>query len=593
METSRPPHISIRVLGGGRDVGRSCMLLTLGERQVLLDCGAHPGFADSRRFPDLKSLPALDAVLVTHFHLDHAGALPQMRALQRQGATALPAPPIVMTRPTRRLTALMLRDFWEMSNSRHQEMPFSSEDVRTSLDAVAEVELGETFSPANAPDLSICAYYAGHVLGAVMFRISVRGFGCVVYSGDYTTSPDSLLRGAEIPVLKEPVDLFITEATYCSTIRRAPRSASESELFEAIAETLETRGKVLIPVAALGRAQDMIAALAPLWMDADGKHDMSHVPIHIAAGLMSKAATVYDSFPEWTSSHVAEAGERRAPQLCEFQRGRDWGRITEEGPMVLFATPGSLSSGLAYDVFRVWAGNARNLVVVPGFCFANTLAARVLSGAKRGDGIEDIRCRLMNMSFSGHADARGIVRTVRRLAPRAVMLCHGEEKKILAYAPRLRKALGGHIPVHAPANGDVLNLEQGEPFKGDGEKVEKTQRALLAYVKEGTRTEWQIAVDQYMQGAGEKGKYHFGRGNAHRPIHDGVGVLSQLYAELLPNICQVDTSLTHLRYKEQVEVMFEESSGLVRLSWEEPSASVEAMELWQALEALCSAPLTS
>jgi Cft2 family RNA processing exonuclease len=91
--------------------------------------------------------------------------------------------------------------------------------------------------------------------------------------------------------------------------------------------------------------------------------------------------------------------------------------------MVMFATPGNLSTGVSLDILRVWCGDARNVVVVPGYCFANTLAARLQEGCDSGEGM-DIRCTLLNMSFSAHADARGITRTIRRLKPRAVMLVH-------------------------------------------------------------------------------------------------------------------------------------------------------------------------
>jgi integrator complex subunit 11 len=92
--------------------------------------------------------------------------------------------------------------------------------------------------------------------------------------------------------------------------------------------------------------------------------------------------------------------------------------------MAMFATPGNLSTGVSLDILHVWWGDARNVVVVSGYCFANTLAARLQAGCDSGEGM-DIRCALLNMSFSAHADARGITRTVRRLNPRAVMLVHG------------------------------------------------------------------------------------------------------------------------------------------------------------------------
>jgi Zn-dependent metallo-hydrolase RNA specificity domain len=125
--------------------------------------------------------------------------------------------------------------------------------------------------------------------------------------------------------------------------------------------------------------------------------------------------------------------------------------------VVIFATPGNLSTAVSLDILHVWYGDARNVVMVPGYCFSNTLAARLQEGGDRGEGM-DIRCTLLNMSFSAHADARGITRTVRRLYPRAVMLVHGNEARIQAFQPLLREALGGSILIYAPANGTELDL---------------------------------------------------------------------------------------------------------------------------------------
>jgi integrator complex subunit 11 len=125
--------------------------------------------------------------------------------------------------------------------------------------------------------------------------------------------------------------------------------------------------------------------------------------------------------------------------------------------MVVFAMPGNLSTGGSLDILRVWCGDARNVVVVPGYCFEITLAARLQAGGDSGEGM-NIRCTLLNMSSSAHADARGITRTGSRLNPRAVMLVHENEAKMKAFQPLLREALGGSIPIYAPANGAELDL---------------------------------------------------------------------------------------------------------------------------------------
>jgi integrator complex subunit 11 len=273
---------------------------------VLLDAGAHPAYADSaRRLPDFASLSPLDAVLVTHFHLDHAGALPALYEL-----LAAAPPSLVMTAPTRSLAALMLADFHATSAARGQPPPFQHASIATCLASVTEIAQGEPeYSPPGAPDLSIAAHYAGHVFGAVMFLVTLLDHGTVVNSGDYLTTPDRHLRPSETPVFPRTLrpDVFITESTYCGTLRTgigvggcaggggdtasSQRARVEADLFTSVLRVIRAREKILIPISALGRAHELIAMLAALWAD----HDLAHVPVHVTAGLMAKASLVYEA----------------------------------------------------------------------------------------------------------------------------------------------------------------------------------------------------------------------------------------------------------------------------------------------------------
>lgn len=463
QEKTKAPNITVRVLGSGRDVGRSCILVTLGHRHVLFDCGVHPGLANPRdRFPDVASLPALDAVVVTHFHLDHAGALP---LLHSQTSFNPANTPTVMTAPTKELCRLMLSDFVSTSAARKQYCPFGERDIAAMLQNVTTVELAQPFRPENADDIEIVASYAGHVLGAVMYSVTVDGVGACIFSGDFSMGAGKVLRGADIPVPEHRPDVFITEATYCGTVRRSGRNDAEAQFCQAILSTIAARGKVLVPVSALGHAHELVAALRSLW----NRAELGHVPVYAVTGLLARASAVYQQFAgTWCSTFVEQekprAGEhdqhhhKRTLVLKEFSKARDWNAVTGDGPMVVFATPGNLSTGLSFDLFRQWCGDSRNTVIVPGYCFGNTLAASVLSRSKLGSGhhVGDVKCRLVNMSFSGHADAVGITRAIRRLQPRKVVLVHGDAAKIVQFQGRLQTALGRHVQVHAPANGESI-----------------------------------------------------------------------------------------------------------------------------------------
>jgi integrator complex subunit 11 len=626
-------NIKVRVLGAGLDIGRSCMLLTLGHRNILLDCGAHPGFSSPQlRFPDFNLLPdRLDAVLITHFHLDHAGALPMLHSRIIQAKT-----PVFMTGPTKDLARLMLHDFRETSVARNQYMPFSKDQVDDVIEAAVLMPLAFRTSatgvdsvvrPETAPDVEILAWYAGHVLGAVMFRVAVAGLGSVVYSGDYSTGSGRLLCAAETPSVALQPDLFITEATYCATIRHTSRSVLESELLCAVKDAIHAGGKVLVPVSALGNAHEMIAVLSALWR----REPFQHVPIYVTAGLMMRASSSYENYartwctpgadrfingikkevstPVCSSMHPDIMIENRTV-ILEFNRARDWHLVTSEGPMVLFATPGSMSTGVSFDVFREWCSEARNVVVVPGFCFANTLAARLLTKAEDPTVNVDrkIHCKLMNMSFGAHADARGIVRTIRRLRPRSVMLVHGDESKIKAFQPHLRAALGSDIPIHAPGNGEVVEFghvdaclvgEKRTRSSANGEdefRLRKVKSILSACGESslvsspGTDETFISLSARYKLGWGPREKYVIAPGSANRPVYNGRASLSRLYANLLPDVEHVDQCVSHLLYKCCVDIKLDAAAEVIRMTWNHSTRASEAAFVIAALDLAASPP---
>lgn len=579
----------------------------MGARRVLLDCGAHPGFSDpARRFPDLASLPPLDVVVITHFHLDHAGALPLLRRLQ-------PDVPVVMTAPTRSLAKLMLRDFFDTSAARGETVPFGEDDVSGAFSSVNDVEVGEAFDVPGEGSLRVDAFYAGHVLGAVMFRVSARGVGCVVYSGDYTVGPDVLLRGAEVPVFAESVDLFITETTYCSTVRKTSRRGSECELVDAILATLEAGGKVLIPVSALGRVHEIVALLTPLWAGSDAGDescvDLSAVPVYVAAALMNRASKVYDAHAaSWCGGAASEAANLRMPQLREFSTSNNWEVVETEGPVVMFATPGNLSAGYSLDVFRAWCGDPRNLVVVPGFCFSNAVAGRLGGGMGRE---VEVRCRLMNMSLAAHADAREIVRTVRRLRPTAVLLVHGEESKIATFEPRLRNALGGQVQVFAPVNGETVELGAAKPGRKKrrrlpdgadelkvedaaeepmGDKTEATvpvsvtERAFNTFVTQNVGDDWRQTIEDYRAGAGDKSKLKVEAGLARVPVDDGTSLMDRLFSEFIPDVQRLEDSPVDFTYKHVVTIKLDVTDSFVEATWDDRTHAEEGNFVIAALE---------
>lgn len=450
---SNDPSSNIRVtpLGAGQDVGRSCILVTINGKNVMLDCGMHMGFQDERKFPDFSFVTRdgslteyIDCVIISHFHLDHCGALPYMSEMVGYNG------PIYMTQPTKAIAPILLEDFRRISVERKGESNFfTSQNIKDCMKKVITINLHQTTEVHE--NLEIKCYYAGHVLGAAMFYIK-SGQQSVVYTGDFNMTPDRHLGSAWIDKCRP--DLLITESTYATTIRDSKR-CRERDFLMKVRECVERGGKVLIPVFALGRAQELCILLETYW-----EHMNMKVPIFFAAGLTEKATNYYKMFITWTNEKIKETFVER--NMFDFKHIKPFDRsyIDNPGPMVVFATPGMLHAGLSLQIFKKWAPSPQNIVIMPGYCVAGTVGAKILSGAKRiefeNKQVVEVNMRVEYMSFSAHADSKGIMELIQKCEPRNVLLVHGEAIKMKFLKMKIEQEL--KISCYDPANGETVDI---------------------------------------------------------------------------------------------------------------------------------------
>ncbi|EKX46018.1 hypothetical protein GUITHDRAFT_70813 [Guillardia theta CCMP2712] len=450
-------QIKVTPLGAGQDVGKSCILVTIGGKNIMLDCGMHPGYNDERRFPDFRYISKegnftglIDLVIISHFHLDHCGSLPYFTEVLGYDG------PMYATHPTKAIMPILLEDYRKISVERRgveEKDMFSSQQIKDCMMKVTPCALEETIMIEE--DFEIRPYYAGHVLGAAMFYIRV-GQQSILYTGDYNMTPDRHLGSARCDKLRP--DLLITESTYATTIRESKRWR-ERDMLNQVSECVRNGGKVLIPVFALGRAQELCLLLDAFWERTGLK-----VPIYFSAGLTEKANLYYKMYISWTNQKIKDTFVKR--NVFDFQHIQPFDRafIDRPGPMVLFATPGMLHGGLSMEVFKKWAPSDKNLVIMPGYCVAGTLGHKVLSNGGKpqiidmprdeGGGKLHVRCKIKHLSFSAHADAKGIMTLIKQaisVDPVNVMLVHGERHKMEALKERIKTEFG--LPCYDPANG--------------------------------------------------------------------------------------------------------------------------------------------
>ncbi|XP_072210290.1 integrator complex subunit 11 isoform X2 [Excalfactoria chinensis] len=445
------PEIKVTPLGAGQDVGRSCILVSIAGKNVMLDCGMHMGYNDDRRFPDFSYITQngrltdfLDCVIISHFHLDHCGALPYFSEMVGYDG------PIYMTHPTKAICPILLEDYRKITVDKKGETNFfTSQMIKDCMKKVLTVHLHQTVQVDE--ELEIKAYYAGHVLGAAMFQIKV-GCESVVYTGDYNMTPDRHLGAAWIDKCRP--DLLITESTYATTIRDSKR-CRERDFLKKVHETVERGGKVLIPVFALGRAQELCILLETFWERMNLK-----APIYFSTGLTEKANHYYKLFITWTNQKIRKTFVQR--NMFEFKHIKAFDRAFADnpGPMVVFATPGMLHAGQSLQIFRKWAGNEKNMVIMPGYCVQGTVGHKILSGQRKlemeGRQILEVKMQVEYMSFSAHADAKGIMQLIRHAEPRNVLLVHGEAKKMEFLKQKIEQEF--HVNCYMPANGETTTI---------------------------------------------------------------------------------------------------------------------------------------
>ncbi|KAJ1611325.1 CPSF metallobeta-lactamase [Cryptosporidium canis] len=469
--------ITITPLGAGQDVGRSCILAKVGSKTIMFDCGMHMGFKDERKYPDFKFISAtldphiinscIDLVIISHYHLDHCGSLPFFT--EKVGYSG----PIIMTYPTRSISSVLLSDCCKIMEQRlllqkassdvasqtNASTPnieygyFTISDVWSCMEKVRTVQLYQTILISG---IKVTPYYAGHVLGASIFHIEVDDES-IVYTGDFNMVRDRHLGPAKLPRLFP--SLLISESTYATYVRPSRRS-TERTFCEMVHSCLKRGGKVLIPVFAIGRAQELCILLEIYW-----RRMKLRFPIFFGGSMTEKANSYYQLFTNWTNTSPAD-NIFSFPHVMPYDKSI----LTLPGPAVLFATPGMLHTGLSLQAFKLWAPDSNNLTIIPGFCVAGTIGSKIINGAKRvfldqrdPSTCIEVRCNVKYLSFSSHADTIGIQNLISHSEPRYIAFVHGERQGMLKLSSFVNSEF--RIPSFCPNNGSITAVPTRAKFK--------------------------------------------------------------------------------------------------------------------------------
>jgi predicted metal-dependent RNase len=280
--------IRLTSLGGFREVGRSCILMQTRDSSILLDVGLNVGNKNDP-FPNFDipefSIRDLDAVIVSHAHLDHCGMVPFLFKYGYKG-------PVYCTLPTRNLSTMLQLDFVQICEKEGKPGPYSKRDVKSAVLHTIPLSWGKVTD--IAPDIKLTLHNSGHIIGSAITHLHFgKGGFNFIYTGDFKYQKTRLLEKAAVKFPR--VEALLIESTYGGPQDRIPsRQDSERDLRQILNSTIKRGGKILIPVLAVGRAQELIIVLEEFI----SKGIIDHVPIFLD-GLISEATAIHTANPDF------------------------------------------------------------------------------------------------------------------------------------------------------------------------------------------------------------------------------------------------------------------------------------------------------
>jgi len=429
--------VRITTLGCCREVGRAAFILSTPETRVLIDCGDKPGAEGEVPYLQVpealgSGANSLDAVVLTHAHLDHSALIPLLFKYGYDG-------PIYCTEPTRDLMGLLTLDYLDVAAKEGRAPPYESAQVREAIKHSITLEYGDVTD--IAPDIKLTFHNAGHILGSAISHFHIGdGLYNVAFSGDIHYTDTRLFNGAvnEFP----RVETLVLESTYGGrNDYQTDQEDSERKLKKIIRETTTEGGKVLIPAFAVGRSQEIMLVLE----EAMRNGDIPTVPVHLD-GMIWEATAIHSTYPEYLRDDLRDRifHEDKNPFLAEQFNHIDGGEeerqdVTDGGPCIILSTSGMMEGGPIMSWLEHLGTDAESTMAFVGYQAQGTLGRRIQNGwdeipvGNGGRGRGNTLNLEMNVEtvdgFSGHADRQGLENFVRTMNPRPekVLCVHGDE----------------------------------------------------------------------------------------------------------------------------------------------------------------------
>ncbi len=455
-------YVKVTALGGFREVGRSCSLVETPNSRILIDCGINPDTSEpTKAYPYLSAmnleLEKIDAVVLTHAHLDHCGFVPYLYAYGYDG-------PVYCTPPTRDLAVLLQMDYINLASRNSGSAPYGIKDIQKQLSHMITFDYGEVMD--ITPEVKLTFYNAGHILGSAQVHLHIGdGLHNMVFSGDLKYGFTRLFDQSATQFPR--VETLFVESTYGGRADVQPnRYDTDKRLTDMASQVLARRGKLLIPVFSVGRSQEIMLVLEEYF----SRHPEMNYPVYID-GMVLEASAIHTAYPEYLRHNIQRrilSNDSPFESKIFIPAKGDRKEIAEGDPAIILAPSGMMTGGPVLDYLRLIAEDPKNALFFVGYQSTLSLGRKIQRGLKEVPMMgEDGRSNSLKINmevdtvegFSGHSDRNQLINYVKsvRPSPERVFTVHGDETKCDDLARSLSKIC--NVEARAPMDLDSIRLK--------------------------------------------------------------------------------------------------------------------------------------
>ncbi|MBT5342256.1 beta-CASP ribonuclease aCPSF1, partial [Candidatus Woesearchaeota archaeon] len=453
--------VRISFLGAARQVGRACLLLQTPESRIIMDCGIDPSQDGPESYPYLDApefnISEIDAVIVTHSHLDHSGLIPYLFKYGYKG-------PVYCTLPTRDVMSLLQLDMIKIQRNEGKEPIYSSEEVRDTVLHTICVDYDEVTD--ITPDVRLTFYNAGHILGSSLVHLNIgNGLHNVVFTGDLKYGRTNVLEAANTQFPR--VETLIMESTYGGKDNVMNEQEADNYMIDVIKKTFERGGKALMPVLGSGRAQEVMIIIERLMRE----KKIPNCPVYLD-GMLYDITAIHTAYPEFLNRNIRQQifHKENNPFLSEIFKkvGSKKEReevINSEGPCLILATSGMLQGGPSVEYLKRLAEGKKHSLIFSCYQPPGSLGHRIRGGETEimmrevgKQQVLKINMEVHKVEITNHSDRKQLMNYVKRCnpSPRKVILMHGESSRCLDLASSIHKQY--RVETTAPKNLETIRI---------------------------------------------------------------------------------------------------------------------------------------